>query len=80
MQSPPVASVTDAVVLADMVDAAIHIVRSGKAHVPITLRVKEKLMNTRTNVLGIILNGLKSYHGDYYSYRYYRYYAEEVKK
>ncbi|MEF9438245.1 MAG: polysaccharide biosynthesis tyrosine autokinase [Candidatus Mariimomonas ferrooxydans] len=38
--SPPVVSVTDAVILADMVDASIQVVRSAKASIPLTLRAK----------------------------------------
>ncbi len=78
--SPPIASVTDAVILADLVDATIQVVRSGKSHVPTTLSVKEKLANTKTKILGVILNDLKTYHDDYYYYKYYRYYNEKAKE
>lgn len=77
--SPPIASVTDGVILADRVDASIQVVRSGKALVPIVLRVKEQLTHTKAKMLGVILNDLKIYHGDYY-YRYYHYYGEEAKR
>ena len=78
--SPPIASVTDAVILADIVDVLIQVVRSGEAPVPIVLRAKEKLTNTRAKFSGIILNDLKAYHGDYYSYKYYQYYGEESRR
>jgi capsular exopolysaccharide synthesis family protein len=78
--SPPVASVTDAVILANIVDATIQVVRSGKAPVPIVLRAKEKLESTSSQVLGIILNDLKTYHGEYSYYKYYRYYGEDDRK
>ncbi len=78
--SPPVASVTDAVILASMVGTLIQVVRSGKLLVPIALRTKEKLINTKTKILGVVLNDLKTYHDDYYYYKYYRYYGEEGKK
>ncbi len=77
--SPPVASVTDAVILADLVDATIQVVRSGTAPVQIVLRAKEKLTSTRTKIFGVILNDLKTYNSDYYYYKYYRYYGKEVK-
>ncbi len=77
--SPPVASVTDAVILADMVDALIQVVRSAKSNIPVTLRVKEKLSNTGAKFLGIILNELKTYYDDYSHYKYYRYYGEETE-
>ncbi|MEF9427067.1 MAG: polysaccharide biosynthesis tyrosine autokinase, partial [Candidatus Mariimomonas ferrooxydans] len=75
--SPPVVSVTDAVILADMVDASIQVVRSAKANIPVTLRAKEKLVNTGAKVLGVILNDLKSHYDDYSYHRYYQYYGEE---
>ena len=68
---------TDAVILADKVDATIQVVRSGKDRIPITVRVKEKIENTNSKILGFILNDLKTHHDDYYYYKYYRYYGEE---
>lgn len=78
--SPPIASVTDAVILASMVGAIIQVVRSGRLLVPTALRTKEKLVNTKTKILGVVLNDLKTYHDDYYYYKYYRYYGEEGKR
>ncbi|MFH1776617.1 MAG: polysaccharide biosynthesis tyrosine autokinase [Candidatus Omnitrophota bacterium] len=79
--SPPVISVTDAVILADMLDAVIQVVRSGKALVPIAMRANENLSNTQAEKLGVILNDVKTYHGDYYYYyRYYRYYGQDGKR
>lgn len=77
--SPPIISVTDPVILADMVDAFIQVVRSGKAFVPVVLRARERLENIKARSLGVILNDLTIYHGDYYYYRYYRYYYGEDK-
>ena len=77
--SPPVISVTDAVILADIVDGLIQVVRSGKALMSIAQTVKERLANTKANNLGVILNAMKAYHGDYsYYYRYYRYYGQDT--
>lgn len=73
--SPPVLSVTDAVVLADKVDASVVVVRSGKIFAPAAMRVKEKLAMTKAKLLGVILNELRSEHGGYYDY--YHYYGEE---
>lgn len=78
--SPPVVSVTDTIILADKVDASVQVVRSGKAFIPLTVRTKELLSNTKAKTLGVILNDLDIYHGDYYYYRYYHYYAEDSKR
>lgn len=80
--SPPVISVTDAVIIADMVDGVIQLVRSGKTLVPVAQRAKQRLANTKARKLGVILNAVEAYHGDYYEYynRYYRYYGETGKR
>jgi capsular exopolysaccharide synthesis family protein len=75
--SPPVISVTDSIILGDMVDCLIQVIRSGKAFVPVVLRARERLENIKARNLGVILNDLNIYHGDYYYYRYYRYYYGE---
>ena len=63
-------------IFADKVDAIVQVVRSGKALIPIALRVKEQLSHAKAKVLGIILNDMKTYHDNFY-YRYYRYYGEK---
>ncbi|MFC1590679.1 GumC family protein [Candidatus Omnitrophota bacterium] len=76
--TPPVISVTDAVILAGMVDAVIQVIRSGKIIAPVALRVKERLESAKANVLGVVLNGLRVDEGGYgyYYYKYYRYYGD----
>ncbi|MFH1093662.1 MAG: polysaccharide biosynthesis tyrosine autokinase [Candidatus Omnitrophota bacterium] len=80
IDSPPVISVTDAVILANMADAFICIVRSGKALVKIALRVKEMLSRVKARDLGMILNRIKAHHGNYYNYYYskYHYYDQDT--
>ncbi len=68
--SPPVASVADAAILANKLDAVIQIVRSGKSHLPVVASTSEKIAKTKANILGIILNGLTVGKG-YYYYNYY---------
>jgi capsular exopolysaccharide synthesis family protein len=72
--SSPVISVTDSVILSDMSDAAIQVVRSGRILAPAAIKVKEKLMNTKAKFLGVVLNDLKAEHSDYGYYHYYKYY------
>ncbi|MFH1640903.1 MAG: polysaccharide biosynthesis tyrosine autokinase [Candidatus Omnitrophota bacterium] len=81
--SPPVISVTDAVILSDMSDAVIQVVRSGRILVPVAIKVKEKLANTKAKFLGVVLNDLKAEHSDYgyyHYYKYYHYYGEDGKR
>jgi capsular exopolysaccharide synthesis family protein len=81
--SSPVISVTDAVILSDMSDAAIQVVRSGRILAPAAIKVKEKLENTKAKFLGVVLNDLKAEHSDYGYYHYYKYshyYGEDVRR
>ncbi len=82
IDSSPVISVTDAVILADMVDSLICVARSGKALVTVGLRVKELLSHVKARNLGTILNGIKAHHGNYYYYyhKYYHYYGQDAKR
>jgi capsular exopolysaccharide synthesis family protein len=83
LDSPPVISVTDAVILSGMADASIQVVRSGKILVPAARNAKEKLANTKAKFLGVVLNGMKAEHSDYgyyHYYKYYHYYGEEEQR
>jgi len=79
--SPPILNLADSVILADKVDAYIQVVRSGKAFIPLAVRMKEQLEKAKAKNLGVILNDLDMYNGDYYYYKYYHsYYSEEGKR
>lgn len=81
--SPPVISVTDAIVLSGMADASIQVVRSGKIFAPAAKGAKDKLTNAKAKFLGVVLNGMKAEHSDlgyYHYYKYYHYYGEEGQR
>ena len=80
IDSPPVTNITDSIILADKVDASVQVVRSGKTFIPLALRTKEALEKANAKPLGVILNDLDVFSGDYYYYRYYHYYAQDNKK
>lgn len=75
LDSPPVITVTDAVVLATIVDAVIFIVQ---AYGPAREMIQEgitRLNNVNANILGVVINNFdveKDYY--YYYYRYYHHY------
>jgi capsular exopolysaccharide synthesis family protein len=83
IDSPPVISVTDAVLLSVQTDATLLVIRSGQttsAHVRRTCNV---LQSVKANVLGIVVNAADLTSPDYYYYDYrskYRYYAEKKAK
>lgn len=74
LDSPPVITVTDAVVLATIVDAVILIVQT---YGPVREMVQEaisRLNNVNANILGVAINNF-DVEKDYYYY-YYRYYHD----
>lgn len=82
VDSPPVISVADSIILANKLDGVIQIVRSGQAHISIISRAHEQLSHTKGEMLGAILNDVNVYHGDYYYYynKYYHYYGEDSRE
>ncbi len=70
--SPPIITVTDSSILANIVDGVAFVIQGGKTAIELALRAKQRLQNAKANVLGIILNNVdmakESYYYYYYSY------------
>jgi len=73
----PILTVTDAAILANVVDGVIMLVRAGKTPIEIILRSKEKLIEAKANIIGVLLNNIDIGQESYY---YYYYYNEDEKK
>ncbi|SFE59991.1 capsular exopolysaccharide family [Thermoanaerobacter thermohydrosulfuricus] len=71
IDSPPVVTVTDAVVLAPVVDGVILVIQAGKTEIEAVSRAKEILESVKANILGVVLNRVKESHRGYYYYYYY---------
>lgn len=69
--SPPAATVTDAVILATRVDGVLQVVKAGATRRDVVLQGKAVLENVGARVLGPILNQVNSDDLGYYSYYYY---------
>lgn len=79
--SPPLLAVTDAAVLATVVDGAVLVVSAGMSNIPSLDRAIEQITNVSGRMLGVLLNNfdlVKAYGGYYRSYRY-GYYAKEYR-
>ena len=78
LDSPPVAPVTDPIVLSKIVDGVIIVAKVGKVSKDSVLHTVEKLRSVNANITGVVLNDLeirkKGYGYYYYSYEY-RYYS-----
>jgi succinoglycan biosynthesis transport protein ExoP len=73
MDSPPLLSVTDSVVLAREADAVVLIVRHGKSSKQALRRGRDLLLRSGSRVTGIVLNAVDLSSPEYYAY--YGYYG-----
>ncbi|MBA3257285.1 MAG: polysaccharide biosynthesis tyrosine autokinase [Pyrinomonadaceae bacterium] len=72
IDSPPVASVTDAVLLSSMVEGVLLVVHSGKTPHAIIQRSQQLLMGADARILGVVLNQVDLRSQDYYYQSYYQ--------
>ena len=84
--SPPVMSVTDPTILANLADGVIIVIKGGETPRPPIQRTLQQLSELDTKVLGVVLNGIDFQKGKYYYHYYYKYHYDygygekEVKK
>ena len=76
LDTPPVLPVTDTLVLGSLVDGLILVLDSGEIKVEMARDVKNQLMHAGANILGVVLNKVRSEHHGY-GYGYYYYYGHE---
>lgn len=68
MDTPPVLSVTDGVVLARHADAVVLVVRHGKSSKHVVRRARDLLFRSGAPLTGIVLNAVDMNSPDYYGY------------
>jgi len=73
LDSPPIISVTDPVLISRVVDGVIFVVKFAQTDRQIAASTIETLQKSRANILGTILNATQ-FHRGYGYYRYYNYY------
>lgn len=83
--TPPAATVTDAVILAAQVDGVLQVVRAGRTRIDLMQRCKTLLDRTNVYILGPVLNGVQvtdfGYYANYYYYGgYYQSSGEEQRQ
>jgi succinoglycan biosynthesis transport protein ExoP len=73
IDSPPIASFTDGVLIASMVDGVILVVHSGKSSRQVVRRSRQLLQDIGSKIFGVVLNNVKlrSTENDYYYQSYY---------
>lgn len=77
LDAPPVVAVSDALVLAPLVDGIILVIRAGKTRVDQIMEAKKLLENANGRIVGVVINAAKPNGKSYY---YYHYYASDGKE
>lgn len=75
VDSPPVSSFTDGVLIASIVDGVLLVVHGGKSSRHIVRRSRQLLMDVGAKIFGVVLNNIAVQSHDYYYYQ--RYYSEK---
>ncbi len=81
VDSPPISSFTDGVLISTMVDGVLLVVHGGKSSRHIVRRSKQLLSDVGAKVLGVVLNNVNLQSHDYYYYQSYygrKYYEKEA--
>ena len=84
IDTPPTIAVTDASILASLVDGVLLVIRSGVTEKEAIRRAYDQLHKVNAPVMGAVLNSIKAadVYGSYYYYYYHQYYygADGAKK
>jgi polysaccharide biosynthesis transport protein len=81
IDTPPLMSVTDPLMLAPLVDGVVLVTHGGKSPPEILDKARRSLEMVRSRVLGVVINNVNIHSGDYtYYYRDFYDYESYVKK
>ncbi len=72
IDSPPITSVTDGVLLASLVDGVILVVHGGQSTRELVRRTRQLLRGVGARIVGVVLNNVKQRDDDYYYQGYYK--------
>src|SRR5262249_47278832 len=79
IDSPPISSVTDPILLSRMVDGVVMVIHGGKSSRDIINHARQELHHVGAKILGVVLNNI-SLDRNGYDYYYYRRYQYEYKR
>jgi capsular exopolysaccharide synthesis family protein len=78
IDSPPIASFTDGVLISTMVDGVLLVVHGGKSSRHVVRRSRQLLQDVGAKIFGVVLNNINLQSHDYYYYQ--RYYSQNYYK
>jgi capsular exopolysaccharide synthesis family protein len=70
IDSPPIASFTDGVIISSLVDGVLLVVHGGKTSRQVVKRTRQMLMEIGAKIIGVVLNKAEIHSGEYYYYHY----------
>ena len=79
IDSPPVLTVADAAILANIADGVVDVIRAGVSNVELVVRGRQRLNEVKARIIGVILNNVNVKKEDPYYYYHY-YYAQDKEK
>ena len=78
VDSPPVSSFTDGVLISSIVDGVLLVVHGGKSSRHVVKRSRQLLLDVGAKIFGVVLNNVNVQSHDYYYYQ--RYYGSSYYK
>lgn len=78
IDSPPILSVADTSLLANAVEGVILLVKGGQTRLEVIVRSKNKILEAKGKLVGVVVNNIEPEREDRYYYHYY--YGEEGTK
>lgn len=75
IDSPPLITVTDPVILSTLVDGAILVVQAGRSTKDLVRRARQELASVGARIFGVVLNNVNVSREGYDDYYYHRYYS-----
>jgi len=80
IDSPPILSVPDTLILSNIADATVLIVRGAHTRMEAAVKAKQKLVESKGKIVGVIINNIRPEKEDSYYYYHYYYTDEEKAK
>ncbi len=73
VDSPPINSVTDPVILSRLVEGVIMVIQGGKSKREVVAHARQELVGVGAKIFGVVLNNVDLRDSGYYNYYYYHY-------
>ena len=80
LDSPPILSAPDSSLLANVVDGVILVVKGASTRLEAVIKAKEKIIEARGRIIGVVVNNIQPEKEDRYYYYHYYYHQDEKKQ